>query len=274
MSTYVIGDVQGCLAELEALLDSVAFDSAHDRLWFVGDLVNRGPDSLGVLRFVKALGNSALCVLGNHDLFLLKLACGPKAQRRDHPSLLPFFKAHDRNRLIEWLSSRPLFHHEGDNAMVHAGLLPSWTAHKAQALAKEVQTALSGPESGRCLGELWGNRPIRWDDELQGFDRLRVITNAMTRLRFCNLDGAMDFSAKGPPQKAPPGCTPWFLMPNRAHADVCVCFGHWSALGVYQSQDRRVIGLDSGCVWGESLTALRLEDKACFSVPSYQAKRR
>lgn len=274
MSTYVIGDVQGCLAELDALLTHINFTPAHDRLWLVGDLVNRGPDSLGVLRRIKALGKAAVCVLGNHDLFLLKLAYGPKAERRDSPDLMAVFKARDRDTLIDWLRTRPLFHLEGQNAMVHAGLLPSWEAHTAKALAGEVERMLSGPKCGLFLSHLWGNKPRVWDEKLDGLQRLRLITNVMTRLRFCTQDGAMEFDAKGPPDKAPPGCLPWFLLPKRAHTDVRLFFGHWSALGFCANSAQNVVGLDSGCVWGGTLTAFRLDDDAVFSVPSSRPKRR
>lgn len=261
MATYAIGDVQGCYEELRALLGRVGFDSAHDRLWFVGDLVNRGPKSLEVLRFVRSLGDAAVTVLGNHDLHLLCLAEG-FAKRRKDDTLDAVLAAPDAAELLDWLRRRPLMYREGDRAMVHAGLLPQWSIDTALALAGEVETALRAASYRAFLAELYGSKPARWDDKLRGWDRLRVIVNAMTRMRFCSPAGVMDFHVKS--STAPAGYLPWFeLRPTRAEANI-VC-GHWSALGLRLTA--RVSALDGGCVWGGTLAALRLEDDWVAQLP-------
>ena len=265
MSTYAIGDVQGCWVELQRLLESFGFQPGRDRLWLVGDLVNRGPQSLEVLRFVRGLGDAAVTVLGNHDLHLLALARG-HVKARDDDTLQAVLQAEDRDELLHWLLQQPLLHREGDTLMVHAGLLPQWDADQAEALAAEVQAALRGPEPGRFLSQLYGSQPRAWCDALQGADRLRVIVNAMTRMRFCTADGEMDFSAKGEAATAPAGCLPWFALPGRRSAGNTLVVGHWSALGVRLSP--RLLALDSGCVWGGRLSALRLEDRTLFQVAS------
>lgn len=258
MSTYAIGDVQGCFDELTALLARCRFDRNRDRLWFVGDLVNRGPKSLEVLRFVRALGERAVVVLGNHDLHLVSLHEGFAASRKGD-TLDAVLEAPDRGELIGWLRTRPLMVREAGFAMVHAGLLPQWPLEKALRLAKEVEGALSGPNHSGFLANMYGSKPDEWSDSLSGWDRLRVIVNVMTRLRFCTPAGRMDFNAKG--QKAPPGYAPWFEF--REDAETLVV-GHWSALGLVRTG--RLEALDSGCVWGGRLTALRLEDRALFQV--------
>lgn len=265
MPTYAIGDVQGCLEELETLLARIAFDPRRDRVWFVGDLVNRGPDSLGVLRLVHALGSSATVVLGNHDLHLLCLAEGVGRARADD-TLAAVLDAPDRGVLLDWLRRRPMLHVEGDHVLVHAGLLPGWSIGKARALASEVESALRGKDYKIFLSRLYGSEPTAWQDSLQGADRLRVIVNAMTRMRFCTPDGHMEFHAKGGPNEAPEGYCPWFAVPGRASDDSTLVVGHWSALGL--RLDARLLALDTGCVWGGSLSALRLEDRALFQVPS------
>ena len=259
MATYAIGDVQGCYEELQALLARLAFDPAQDRLWFVGDLVNRGPDSLAVLRFVRGLGQAAVVVLGNHDLHLLCVAEG-YADKRGDDTLDELLAAPDAPQLLEWLRGRPLMHVEHQYAMVHAGLLPTWSIDKAQALAREVEQALRAPDHRQFLSKMYGSTPTAWRDDLAGWDRLRVIVNAMTRLRFCNTAGEMELRAKG--AKAPPGYRPWFEM--RAPRELPIICGHWSALGLKLAD--RLAALDSGCVWGGSLTALRLEDRNLFQV--------
>ncbi|HUJ87932.1 MAG TPA: symmetrical bis(5'-nucleosyl)-tetraphosphatase [Burkholderiales bacterium] len=262
MATYAIGDVQGCYDELRALLAQVGFDSARDRLWFVGDLVNRGPKSLEVLRFVRSLGDrTAVTVLGNHDLHLLCLAEG-FAKRREDDTLEAVLAAVDAADLLGWLRGRPLMHREGGHAMVHAGLLPQWDIEQALTLAGEVEVALRAPNYREFLAELYGSKPARWSDALEGWDRLRVIVNAMTRMRFCSPEGEMDFHVKC--DKAPAGFLPWFeARPPRDEVNI-VC-GHWSALGLKLSA--RVSVLDAGCVWGGSLAALRLEDGALAQLP-------
>lgn len=259
MATYAIGDVQGCNEELQSLLSQVDFDRARDRLWFVGDLVNRGPASLEVLRFVRGLGEKAVVVLGNHDLHLLCLAEGT-AKKRDDDTLDELLAAPDAPQLLDWLRGRPLMHVEHQYAMVHAGLLPQWSLEKAQALAREVERALRASDYRAFLSRMYGATPAAWRDDLAGWDRLRVIVNAMTRLRFCSAAGDMELRAKG--TEAPPGYRPWFEL--RAAEELPIICGHWSALGLRLAD--RLVALDSGCVWGGSLTALRLEDRNLFQV--------
>ena len=264
MATYAIGDLQGCYEPLLRLLDYISFDRGRDRLWFVGDLVNRGPQSLEVLRFVRGLGDAAVVVLGNHDLHLIMQSEGHgRANRED--TLGPVLAAPDRMALLDWLRRRPLFHVEGEFAMVHAGLLPAWGVRKAAALGREVETALAGPDYRDFLAHMWGSQPAAWEDDLAGWDRLRVVVNAMTRMRFCHADGSMDFRTKGPPEKAPRGSYPWFAAPGRARRDHTLVCGHWSALG-FRAQPG-LLALDSGCLWGGSLTAVRLDDRQVFSLP-------
>lgn len=264
MATYAIGDVQGCMDELGALVEACSFDAACDRLWFVGDLVNRGPDSLGVLRFVKRLGPRATVVLGNHDLHLLCLAEGV-ARKRPDDTLDAVLEASDRDELLDWLRSRPLMHVDCDKVLVHAGLLPQWTVARAVELAREVEGALRGPAHHGMLANLYGSEPSEWDDSLVGADRIRVIVNAMTRMRFCTGDGKMEFRAKGSLEAAPPGYRAWFEAPRRLSADATVVCGHWSALGL--RNERGLVALDTGCIWGGPLSAVRLEDRQLFQVP-------
>jgi bis(5'-nucleosyl)-tetraphosphatase (symmetrical) len=265
MATYAIGDVQGCFEELQQLLKSCGYRRDHDRLWFVGDLVNRGPKSLQVLRFVKQLEDKAIVVLGNHDLHLITQYEGIEQPRKDD-TLSDVLEAPDAKELVAWLRGRPMMHAQGNYAMVHAGLLPGWGVQKALSLAKEVETALSSPNYREFLANMYGSKPDRWSDSLTGWDRLRVIVNAMTRMRFCTGDGTMDFKAKG--TTPPPGFSPWFELRNDQQTILC---GHWSQLGLKVME--RVAVLDSGCVWGGQLTAMRLEDHALYQLPcrAYQA---
>jgi len=258
MSTYAIGDVQGCHEQLFRLLERIAYDPARDTLWFVGDLVNRGPQSREVVRFVKGLGDRAVTVLGNHDLSLLAVAQGI---RRAHASdtFGDILDAPDRDELLHWLRHQKLMHADERYAMVHAGLLPQWSIPVALALAREVEQALRGPAWREFLREMYGNEPSCWSDALQGYARLRVIVNAMTRLRLCTSDGAMEFSHKLGLENAPAGFLPWYDVPGRASAGSAVVFGHWAALGLVVRED--VIALDTGCVWGRKLSALRLDDR-------------
>ena len=261
MATYAIGDVQGCYDEMRRLLDTVVFDPAQDELWLVGDLVNRGPRSLEVLRYVRTLGERAVTVLGNHDLHLLVVAAGVrKAHRGD--TLDALLSAPDRDELLDWLRRQRLMHAGSGYAMVHAGLLPQWTITQALALAREVEAALQGPDHGEFLRRMYGNAPVQWHDDLAGYDRLRIIVNAMTRLRLCTPAGAMEFTHKTGLQNLPPGYLPWFDIEGRASRDTPVLFGHWAALGLILRPD--VLGLDSGCVWGRRLTVVRLEDRRVF----------
>ena len=263
MATYAIGDVQGCYAELRALLEKIGFDERRDRLWFVGDLVNRGPDSLRTLRFVKSLEDRAVTVLGNHDLHLVALAHGYARVRADD-TLESVLQAPDCSELVDWLRSLPLLHVADHHVMVHAGLLPQWGVAEAQALANEVQKRLRGPQYREFLEVMYGSKPDRWRDDLRGFDRLRVIVNAMTRMRFCSVDGRMDFKTKGESARAPAGYVPWFDVPARRSGGATVICGHWSALGLKLLPN--LIALDAGCVWGGKLTAIRLEDRAIAQV--------
>jgi bis(5'-nucleosyl)-tetraphosphatase (symmetrical) len=273
MATYAIGDVQGCYDPLRRLLDYISFDPAADRLWFVGDLVNRGPASLDVLRLVKGFGAAATVVLGNHDLHLAMLAEGyGKANKED--TLDDVLGATDRDELLAWLRAQPLVHVEGDWAMVHAGLLPSWTVAQAKALSDEASAALMATDYRKFLAHMWGSEPSAWRDDLTGWDRLRVVVNAMTRMRYVTSSGAMEFRAAGskaPPDRGPPGCVPWFDAPGRASADHSIVCGHWSALGFHHEPN--LLALDTGCLWGGCLTAVRLEDRRVFQQPcSEQAK--
>lgn len=268
MATYAIGDLQGCHAELQDLLALTGFNSQRDRLWLVGDLVNRGPASLEVLRFVKGLGDRVTVVLGNHDLHLVLRAEGLGRESKDD-TLAPILAAPDCDELMAWLRGLPLFHVEGEYAMVHAGLLPQWSVAQALALSSEVSAALSKKKKYTdFLENMWGSKPDRWQDDLQGWDRLRVIVNAMTRMRFCNADGVMEFHAKGKPENAPPGYMPWFAIPQRASLTHTLVCGHWSALGL--RMEDKLLALDTGCLWGGQLTAVRLEDRKVFQVPSRQ----
>ena len=268
MATYAIGDLQGCHAELQDLLALTGFNSQRDRLWLVGDLVNRGPASLEVLRFVKGLGDRATVVLGNHDLHLVLRAEGLGRESKDD-TLAPILAAPDCDELMAWLRGLPLFHVEGEYAMVHAGLLPQWSVAQALALSGEVSTALSKKKKYTdFLENMWGSKPDRWQDDLQGWDRLRVIVNAMTRMRFCNAEGVMEFHAKGKPENAPPGYMPWFAVAQRASLTHTLVCGHWSALGL--RMEDKLLALDTGCLWGGQLTAVRLEDRKVFQVPSRQ----
>jgi len=264
MATYAIGDVQGSFEELQALLGSFGFDRAKDSLWFVGDLVNRGPASLGTLRFVRNLGERAVTVLGNHDLHLLALAQGSVKAGEDD-TLGDVLAAPDRDGLLDWLRHRPMAHVASNYALVHAGLLPQWDVATAMALAGEVETELRGSRHEEFLAQLYGSRPDRWDDKLRGIDRLRVIVNAMTRLRFCTAEGVMEFHTKGETAQAPHGYLPWFEVPGRKSADHTLVCGHWSALGLHIAPD--LLALDSGCVWGGKLSAVRLEDRRLYQVP-------
>ena len=264
MATFAIGDVQGCFDELERLLGEVGFSPARDRLWVVGDLVNRGPRSLAVVRFVKGLGDRAVVVQGNHDLHLLAFAAG-HAKRRADDTFDDLLAAPDCAPLLDWLRFRPMLHVEDEYVMVHAGLLPSWSVTQAHDLAAEVEAELRSKRYRLFLAELYGSRPDTWRDDLRGMDRLRVIVNAMTRMRFCTAEGVMELGVKGELEKAPPGYLPWFEVPGRKTRGVPIVCGHWSALGLRLTPD--LLALDTACVWGGSLTAVRLEDHRVFEVP-------
>jgi len=265
MSHYVVGDIQGCYAEFRQLLEAIAFDPARDRLWLVGDLVNRGPDSLSVLRKVISLGDAATTVLGNHDLHLLIVAAGHRpAHAAD--TLGPILQAPDREELLDWLRRRPLVVRDGELLLVHAGLLPSWTPETAVMLSREVEAVLGSERQDDFLRALYGDEPARWDDALTGYDRLRVVVNACTRLRYCAADDTMTLAEKRGPAHAPPGYAPWFAHRERKSAGVTVFCGHWSSLELMLAPN--VMMLDSGCLWGGTLTALRLDDRRVFQIPS------
>ncbi|RMF71141.1 MAG: symmetrical bis(5'-nucleosyl)-tetraphosphatase [Acidobacteria bacterium] len=264
MATYAIGDVQGCAASLERLLEHVAWDPARDRLWFAGDLVNRGPRSLEVLRFVRGLGDTAVCVLGNHDLYLLALAEG-LAPRRERTTVDDVLAAPDCEPLLAWLRSRPLIHHEGGFALVHAGILPVWSFPEAVRRAREVEAALDGPH-WRALLAHWVERPrLAPRGRHAPFDRLVLALQAFTQLRVCTPDGVPALDADGSPEQAPDGTRPWFELRAWFEREPTILFGHWAALGFRDMG--RFVALDSACVWGGRLTALRLDDRAVFSVP-------
>ena len=264
MSFYAIGDIQGCHAELCQLLDLIGFSPREDRLWLVGDLVNRGPDSLAVLREVKALGDAAVTVLGNHDFHLLNVAAG-QAKVHKQDTLAKVLAAPDRDELVDWLQHRPLVVVEDERLLVHAGLLPQWTPATALMLSREVEAALTGPQADAFLAALYGDEPRAWRDELEGFDRLRVAVNAFARLRFCKADGTMELSEKRGPRAAPDGYRPWFEHEGRASAGVTVICGHWSTLDLRLLPN--MLMLDSGCIWGGPLTAVRLPDRRVYQVP-------
>jgi bis(5'-nucleosyl)-tetraphosphatase (symmetrical) len=258
MAIYAISDVQGCYDQLMALLQRLDFDEARDRLWLAGDLVNRGPDSLRTLRFVKGLGDSTVAVLGNHDLHLIALAFG-NHKHWPSSSLHQVLEAPDRGELIDWLRTRPLLHHDPalDFTMIHAGLPPQWDLETAQARARELEAVLSGPECSAFLAEMYGDQPDLWDDTLTGVPRLRLITNCLTRMRYCDPQGRLTFAAKGPPGTQPAPFVPWFEVPGRKSRGERILFGHWSSLG-YRALDD-VWALDGGCSWGGTLTAVRLD---------------
>ncbi|MBI1175174.1 MAG: symmetrical bis(5'-nucleosyl)-tetraphosphatase [Sideroxydans sp.] len=263
MPTYAVGDIQGCYAELQQLLEQVRFDPAQDKLWLVGDLVNRGSGSLEVLRLVKSLGDAAITVLGNHDLHLLAVAEGAAELHRSD-TLDEVLAAPDRDELLTWLRNQRLLHAENGFVLVHAGLLPSWTVAQAQMLAREVETELRGERYHEFFGHMYGNSPHQWEDGLTGYKRLRVITNAFTRMRICTMQGEMEFKFKGEVPDIPAGYLPWYEVPERKSNQATVIFGHWSALGLKVGP--RVIALDTGCLWGGPMTAIRLEDRALFQV--------
>ena len=265
MATYAIGDIQGCYLEYRELLELIGFDPRRDRLWLAGDLVNRGPGSLDVLRHVKALGDAAITVLGNHDFHLLRIGAGFGRAHRDD-TLGAVLDAPDRDELIDWLARRPLIHRDGKWLMVHAGLIPPWSADKAEVLAREVEAVLAGPGRREFLDRLYGDKPDLWDDALEGFDRWRVIVNVLARLRFCAADGTMEFREKRGGEFAPDGFKPWFDHPNRASAHQDIICGHWSTHELMLTTN--VLMLDSGCLWGGTLTGIRLEDRRVYQVPS------
>ncbi|EGR2284996.1 bis(5'-nucleosyl)-tetraphosphatase (symmetrical) [Vibrio parahaemolyticus] len=262
MATYIVGDIQGCFDELQQLLKRVNFSTQHDQLWLAGDLVARGPKSLETLRFVKSLGDSAKVVLGNHDLHLLAVSYGLK-KRKDKDKTTPIFLAKDREELLSWLAKQPLLAEHDEFVMCHAGISPQWDLETARQCAREVERIIQGEELPWLLKNMYSNLPDLWDDSLEGLDRYRYIINAFTRMRFCFSDGRLDMDCKQPPQEVTGDqLVPWFELPHRIPLEKTVLFGHWAALQGYI--DEKVIGLDTGCVWGGSLTMIRWEDKQLF----------
>jgi len=265
MATYAIGDIQGCLKALKALLQHIDYVDGRDRLWFTGDLVNRGPESLETLRFLMTL-TAPIVVLGNHDLHLLAVACGERRAAADD-TLDAILSAPDRSELLDWLRKQPLLYYDAEKrtALVHAGLPPQWDIPQALALAFELETALRGPRFCLTLTELYGPRPDQWSDGLAGAGRLRFIANALTRVRYCDPQGRLDMRDKGPLGTQHAGLVPWFQAPGRRSRDTRIVFGHWSSLGARDFEN--AICLDSGCLWGGTMTALRLDDSVFLSVP-------
>jgi len=266
MARWAIGDVQGCATELRELVRQLRFRADRDQLWFVGDLVNRGPGSLEVLRWVRALGDNAVVVLGNHDLHLLAVALGGQRELRRGDTLDDILAAPDRDLLLDWLRTRPLAHFDSDHGelMIHAGLLPQWSVPQALRLAGEVERALRD-DPQRLLANMYGNQPDHWDDDLRGLARLRCAINALTRLRWCTRSGVMDLKRKQAPGRDERDYLPWFRVPGRASAGTPIVFGHWSTLGFLAEAD--IVALDTGCVWGGSLTAWQLERRERVSLP-------
>lgn len=258
MAIYAVGDIQGCLTPLQQLLERLRFDPATDRLWLVGDLVNRGPHSLETLRLVRSLGKAATCVLGNHDLHLLAVAASGRALKPGD-TLRPVVEAPDAGELLDWLRNRPLLHHDSALGwtMVHAGLPPQWDLPLALACATEVETVLRGPYSGELFAAMYGDEPALWTSELHGMERLRYTLNALTRIRYVEPAGTLDFVCKSSPEQAPAGLTPWFRIDGRLSREARVVFGHWSTLGLICEPN--VLGLDTGCLWGGRLSAARLD---------------
>ncbi len=264
MATYAVGDIQGCFFSFQRLLEDVHFDPDTDRLWLVGDLINRGAGSLATLRWLYAHRSCVTSVLGNHDLHTLAVAEGfVPAHKSD--TLNELLTAPDAPELLGWMRHQHMIHQEDGYVMVHAGLLPQWDIAQALALGREVETVLRGPAYRDFLAHMYGNQPDHWRDDLQGYDRLRLITNAMTRLRVCSPEGRIDFKFKGELDRIPAGTVPWFDVPSRASRDATLVCGHWSALGLQRRSN--FYALDTGCLWGGQLTAMRLEDKAVFQVP-------
>lgn len=270
----MIGDVQGCDEALGQLLEKIGFSPSRDTLYLLGDLVNRGPQSLAVLRRLMALEGSAHCLLGNHDLHLLATATGVRKPHRSD-TVDDILNAPDRTALLDWLRARPMALYEHGWLMVHAGVLPQWDVNQTLALAQELEKVLRSPDWTDFLHHMYGNEPAQWHDDLAGAERLRVVVNALTRLRFCSAQGVMEFDSKDSAGTAPTGFMPWFDVPGRSTLDVSVAFGHWSTLkGAGRAG---VLPLDTGCVWGGCLTAARISSPGmvseCIAMPCAQARK-
>lgn len=269
MATYAIGDLQGCYDPFRHLLDQIDFNPGSDTLWLTGDLVNRGPKSLKVVRFVRSLGNSAVAVLGNHDLHLLALATDGADFDKRFETLEKILQAPDCDELIDWLRHRPLAHYSKDldTLLIHAGTHPKWSVKKTLAHAAEVEAALRGEKHETVLAKMYSNRPRTWSGKLKGYGRLRFIINTLTRMRMLTAKMGLNFAHTGAPWRARKGLTPWFEFEARATGDTRVVFGHWSALGLIVLPE--LLSLDTGCVWGRQLTAVRLDSRIprVFQVP-------
>ena len=270
MTLFAIGDVQGCLERVHALVERIRTSCSTPELIFVGDLVNRGPESLATLRKLHSPGQPTSVVLGNHDLHLLAVANNVRKPGRSD-TIQPILDAPDRKELLDWLRHQPLALFRDGHLIVHAGVLPQWTVEQTLELANEVERVLRSPDWGDFLQEMYGNTPTKWNDNLRGVDRLRCIVNALTRMRYCEPDGTMVLNTPEDAKEAPPGLLPWYELPGRKTENVTVVFGHWSLRGLILRPN--LIGLDTGCVWGGKLTAVRLHDRALFQVdcPQYKA---
>ena len=267
MSTYLIGDIQGCYTPLQNLLELIRFDATSDRIWSCGDLVNRGGKSLEVLRLLEQMGPAFSATLGNHDMHLLAAHSRYAEGKYRNKELRKILNAPDRESLIKWLSKQPLAKYSKKHKLlrVHAGVVPQWTPKQAVKLAKEVSAVMNSEDAGKFYSRMYGSRPDKWKDNRKGWSRLRLITNILTRIRFCTADGKCAFKLSGAPGSQPKGLEPWYRHKNRQTRDVTVAFGHWAALGLRVR--KRYLALDSGCVWGGKLTAIRLEDRKVFQVP-------
>jgi len=271
MANYVIGDIQGCLAPLEALLAQIGFNPSHDILWCTGDLVNRGPMSLEVLQFFKQLDTRARVVLGNHDLHLLAVAAGNHKHLKAKDTLAPILSAPNRGELLEWLRHQPLLIHDAGVVMIHAGLPPQWDFVTAKACASEVEATLQGKDFATFVSKhLYGNKPDVWSQSLDGWERIRFITTCFTRLRYCTLEGRLSLKKKYAPEHYDDQELPWYAHPQRQTQNHTILFGHWSTLGLRQTHN--IVSLDTGCLWGGQLTALRLEDWKLFQYPCKSAQ--
>jgi len=272
MSNYAIGDIQGCFNELIALLEVIHFNPKQDKLWLTGDLINRGPESLATLRFIKKLSEQkqAITVLGNHDLHLLAKFYG-HAPAKKQDTLHDILAAPDCLELCDWLRQQPLLYHDSGlgYTMVHAGLPPQWDLPTSLQRAQEVEAVLRGKKAQEFFAEMYGEKPLQWQDSLTGWPRLRIITNYFTRMRFCDTTGTLELKTKGKPDSPPPGFLPWYKVPSRAHKGLKIIFGHWAGLNGHTGEPN-IFALDTGCAWGKCLTAMRLEDTKRFSVPCSQ----
>jgi bis(5'-nucleosyl)-tetraphosphatase (symmetrical) len=280
MPTYAIGDIQGCKNELESLLELINFDSLNDKLWFAGDLVNRGPDSLGALRLIYSLKDSVVAVLGNHDLHLLAVSERLKQtqqvgkapfKRNPKDNFYPILEAPDAEELLDWLRFRPLVHVEDQYLMVHAGVYPFWDRNQVIEYAGEVEQVLRGNQYSEFFQQMYGNQPSQWSSSLVGHDRLRFITNSLTRMRYCNPDNTLDMLSKGPVSETSDNLIPWFKTKNRIKHPGYILHGHWASL-LEKEPEEGIISLDTGCVWGNQLSAWCLEEKRWYTVPGYQKK--